>query len=73
MDVKNQEVELDLKELIYIIRGRLWFIVLVTILAVCSSSVVSFFILKPVYKASTTIMVARPSDYQKVINCKYKI
>lgn len=63
MEVRSQEVELDLKELIYIIQGRLWFIVLVTILAVGAGAVINFFVLEPVYKASTTIMVAKPSDY----------
>ncbi|HZK57136.1 MAG TPA: Wzz/FepE/Etk N-terminal domain-containing protein [Clostridia bacterium] len=59
----DQEIELDLKELIQIIQKRLWFIVFATVLAVGAGGIVSFFILEPVYKASTTIMVGKPSDY----------
>ncbi|HZJ76119.1 MAG TPA: Wzz/FepE/Etk N-terminal domain-containing protein [Oscillospiraceae bacterium] len=63
METRDQEIELDLKELIYIIRRRLWFIIFVTILAVGAGGVISYFILEPVYKASTTIMVAKPASY----------
>ncbi|MFW5649163.1 MAG: YveK family protein [Candidatus Alkaliphilus sp. MAG34] len=59
----DQEIELDLKELIQIIQKRLWFIVLATVLAVSIGGIVSFFIMEPVYKASTTIMVGKPADY----------
>lgn len=63
MEQMNQEIELDLRELIYIIRRRLWFIVLTVILAVGSSGAISLFVLEPIYKASTTIMVGKPADY----------
>lgn len=63
MEQTDQEIELDLREMIYIIRRRLWFIILVTILAVGSSGVISFFVLEPIYKASTTIMVGKPANY----------
>jgi capsular polysaccharide biosynthesis protein len=49
--------ELELRELIRIIRKRLWLIVLVTIIATVTSGLVSFFILTPVYQASTEILV----------------
>lgn len=63
MESMDQEMEIDLRELIYIIRKRLWFIVLITILAVGLSGVISFFVLEPVYKASTILMVGKPADY----------
>lgn len=63
MEARNKKAEPDLRELIYIIRRRLWFIVLVTISAIGISGVISFFVLKPVYKASTTVMVGKPFDY----------
>lgn len=63
LEAMDQEIELDLKELIQIIQKRLWFIVFATVLAVGAGGIVSFFILEPVYKASTTIMVGKPSDY----------
>lgn len=49
--------ELDIRELIQIIRKRLWLIVLVTIIATATSGAVSFFILTPEYQASTEILV----------------
>ncbi len=63
MEVMDQEVELDLKELIYIIRERLWFIIFITILAVGASATISYFVLEPVYRASTTLMVGKPPEY----------
>lgn len=63
MEQMDREVELDLRELIYMIRRRLWFIILTVVLAVGSSGVISLFVLEPVYKASTTIMVGKPADY----------
>ena len=63
MEQMDREVELDLRELIYMIRRRLWFIVLTVILAVGSSGAISLFVLEPIYKASTTIMVGKPADY----------
>ena len=63
MEVMDQEIELDLKELIYIIRRRLWFIILITVLAIGASAVISYFVLEPVYKASTIIMVGKPPEY----------
>jgi len=63
LEAMDQEIELDLKELIQIIQKRLWFIVLATVLAVSIGGIVSFFIMEPVYKASTTIMVGKPADY----------
>ncbi len=58
-----REAELDLKEIMHIIRKRLWFIVLVTILAVGAGGVISLFVLEPVYRASATIIVGKPSSY----------
>lgn len=63
MEMKDRETELNLQETMYMIRRRLWFIVLVTILAVGAGGFISYFILEPVYGASTTIIVGRPPDY----------
>ncbi|HZK57070.1 MAG TPA: Wzz/FepE/Etk N-terminal domain-containing protein [Clostridia bacterium] len=61
--MESREAELDLKEIMHIIRKRLWFIVLVTILAVGAGGVISLFVLEPVYRASATIIVGKPSSY----------
>ena len=54
---------MDLNEIMHIILKRLWFIVLVTILAVGAGGVISLFVLEPVYRASATIIVGKPSSY----------
>jgi capsular polysaccharide biosynthesis protein len=63
MEARDTELEIDLMEYIHIIRRRLWLIILVTILAVAASGVISFFVLDPVYQASTTVMVGKPASY----------
>ena len=63
MEMIDRETELNLQEIMYIIRGRLWFIVLVTMLAVGAGGFISYFVLEPIYSASTTIIVGKPPDY----------
>ncbi|QUH19077.1 YveK family protein [Alkaliphilus sp. B6464] len=63
MELREQEMELDLREYIYMIKKRLWFIILITILAITSSGMVSFFVLDPIYQATTTVMVGKPVSY----------
>jgi len=63
MEVRDTELEIDLREYIHIIQKRLWLIILVTVLAVAASGVISFFVLNPVYQASTTVMVGKPASY----------
>lgn len=63
MEMREQETELSLQEIMYIIRKRFWFIVLVTMLAIGAGGLISYFVLEPVYEASTTIIVGKPPDY----------
>jgi len=63
MESMDTELEIDLMEYIHIIRRRLWLIILVTVLAVAASGAISFFVLDPVYQASTTVMVGKPVSY----------
>lgn len=63
MEIRDQGMELNLQKIMHIIRKRLWFIVLVTMLAVGAGGVISYFILEPVYRASTTVIVGRSYDY----------
>jgi len=51
------EEELDLKELFYIIRKRRKIIVMITIVSILLSGIYSYFIAKPVYKTSTSLIV----------------
>lgn len=51
------EETIDLREYFQIIKKRAWIIVLITILAMITSGIISFFVLSPVYEANTTLIV----------------
>lgn len=51
------EETIDLKEYFSIIKKRFWIIALLTVLAAIISGVLSFFVLKPVYQANSTLIV----------------
>ena len=51
------EETIDLREYFAIIKKRSWIIALITTIAVIVSAVISFFILKPVYQANSTLIV----------------
>ena len=53
------EQEIELREIFFIIRKRFWMMALITVLALITSAVISFYFLTPVYKASTTLMVVK--------------
>lgn len=60
--------EIGVKELLSILRKKLWVIVLVTVLFTAAGGIVSFYILEPEYQAYTTLMIGRPREYQQGIN-----
>lgn len=51
------EETIDLREYFHIIKKRAWIIALITILAMVTSGIISFFVLSPVYEANTTLIV----------------
>lgn len=51
------EETIDLREYFHIIKKRAWMIALITILAMVTSGIISFFVLSPVYEADTTLIV----------------
>lgn len=51
------EETIDLREYFHIIKKRAWIIVLITVLAMITSGIISFFVLSPVYEANTTLIV----------------
>ncbi|RDY27454.1 capsular biosynthesis protein [Romboutsia weinsteinii] len=53
------EETIDLREYFYIIKKRAWIIALITVVAMVVSGIISFFVLSPVYEASTTLIVSR--------------
>ena len=61
-------MEIDLKEYLSIIWDRKWLIIGVTLLAILISGIISFFVLKPVYETSTTILIGKSNSSQQAIN-----
>lgn len=51
------EETVDLREYFHIIKKRAWIIAIITVLAMLTSGIISFFILSPVYEANTTLIV----------------
>ena len=55
-----QEEEIDLREYINVLLKRKGVIILIFLIAVITAALVSFFYLKPVYEASTILMISKP-------------
>ena len=62
-----EEMEIDLKEYLDIIWSKKWLILGITLLATLISGLVSFFVLQPVYEASTTIMIGKSNTSEQSI------
>lgn len=55
------QTELDLREILHILRRRLWLLLLMPAVAAVTAGVVSLYLLAPVYSASATLWVVK--DY----------
>ncbi|MED1863940.1 Wzz/FepE/Etk N-terminal domain-containing protein [Fictibacillus nanhaiensis] len=62
------EETISLKDIAQTLRKRLSLIILITLLAVAASGIISYFILTPVYEASTQILVNQKSTEQPVLD-----
>lgn len=60
------EETIDLREYFYIIKKKLWVIALSAIICGLVSGLISFFMLNPVYEASTTLIVNKEEDDESV-------
>lgn len=56
------EQELDLRDLLRIIRKRVIWLFLIPVTAVIVSALVSLFVIKPQYEATTTLLIGRAAD-----------
>ncbi|MBD3920687.1 lipopolysaccharide biosynthesis protein [Paenibacillus sp. PR3] len=61
---ENDVKELEIKDYVRIIRKRLWWIVTLVVVATLLSGIVSKFVIKPEYEASTKIIVNKTSDVE---------
>ncbi|MFV9510448.1 YveK family protein [Tepidibacillus sp. LV47] len=57
--LEQDELTIDLRELLQILRKRLSLIVTITLIATLTSAILSFFVLTPIYEATTEILVDR--------------
>jgi capsular polysaccharide biosynthesis protein len=57
-------MEIELKEYLNIIRKRIWLILILVIVACVTTAAVSFYWIKPVYSASTKLIVNKSADFQ---------
>lgn len=59
---------MELLEYLYVIRKRIWIIISITLVAALTSSILSIFVMKPVYEAKVTMIIGRTpnSDKDKV-------
>ena len=62
------EETIDLREYFYIIKKKLWVIALSAIICGLVSGLISFFMLNPVYEASTTLIVNKEEDEKVQMN-----
>jgi uncharacterized protein involved in exopolysaccharide biosynthesis len=58
--VEMQEEEIDIREYINVLIKRKGVIILIFLIAVITAALVSYFYLKPVYEASTILMISKP-------------
>ena len=68
MNVENQEYEIDLREIFGMLRKRWLMITSITLIAAILAAGVSFFVLKPQYEASTTMIVSYKQNQEAVMN-----
>ncbi|MGF7396771.1 YveK family protein [Thermoanaerobacterium thermosaccharolyticum] len=58
------EEEIDLREILAILGKRWWLILIITVAAVVISGVLSFYVIKPTYQASTSLIVSKSQTAQ---------
>lgn len=61
------EDEIDLKEYLYILWKWRWVIALVTVAAIVTAGVLSYFVLPPIYEARAVLLVASAADQQRAV------
>lgn len=62
------EETISLRELFQTLRKRAWLIVAITVIATMISGIVSYFVLTPIYQASTQLLVNQAKSEQPIYN-----
>lgn len=61
------EQEIEIREIMTIIAKRWWLLLLFLLLALATSGIVSFYVLTPMYEASTTLLVGQRTEGAQII------
>ena len=67
LTMENTEYEIDLKEIFHMLQKKWVLITGITVSALIISAIVSFFILTPIYEASTTMIVNYKQNQESVM------
>ena len=67
LTMENTEYEIDLKEIFHMLQKRWVLITGITVSALIISAIVSFFILTPIYEASTTMIVSYKQNQESIM------
>lgn len=59
-------MEIDLREIFQIIKKNISILIAIPLIAILISGIVSFFVLTPIYEASTTLIVGREASQQNL-------
>ncbi|RXT03685.1 YveK family protein [Ammoniphilus sp. CFH 90114] len=62
-----EETTIDLREIVEIIKKRFVIIILVTLMATVTSGLVSFFVITPIYEASTQLLVNKKESQSEML------
>lgn len=62
------EETISLRELFQTLRKRMWLIIAMTVVATMTSGIVSYFVLTPIYQASTQLLVNQAKNDQPIYN-----
>jgi succinoglycan biosynthesis transport protein ExoP len=59
---EDDEIEIDLRQILAVLRKWSKLIIIMTLLCVLTAGIISYFVLSPVYQASTLLMVTQATD-----------
>lgn len=60
-NITNDEIEIDLRDLFYLIRARIWIILLSGIIVASAAGLISSFLLTPIYTSTTKLYILSKS------------
>jgi len=71
MNESYETQEIDLRDIYFIIKKRIWLIVALFVLSTIISGVISFYFIIPSYSTYSTLMLGKYEDYGEVKGIEY--